>query len=223
LDATDPATDAAPTAPHAGALSGGFMAADHAIYPRSSAMRKPMKFSSSTNAAGSHPSRKRTAKFLVPATAVLVAVLAGPFLSAASAEPTASCTRRPVVCTVNEPNVRQRVTEYPQIELLAGDHVFIEAGGCVQTGGHGLTWKRYVDPASDSDLYHGLISIPGVTSGLSRLSTLVNRSVTVTQNSSLILGYQDNHYEDNGYTAHDDGTANQCKNVGAAWVRLTIT
>jgi hypothetical protein len=186
-------------------------------------MRKPMKFSSSPNAAGSRSSRKRSAKFLVPASAVLVAALAGPFLSTASADPTAACTRRPVVCTVTEPNVLQRVTQYPQIELFAGDHVFIEAGGCVQTGGHGATWKRYVDPASDSDLYHGLISIPGGTSGLVRLSSVVNRSVTVSQDSNLVVGYEDNHYEDNGYYAHDDGTANQCKNVGAAWLRLTIT
>jgi hypothetical protein len=39
----------------------------------------------------------------------------------------------------------------------------------VQTGGHGSTWKRYVDPSSDNGLYHGTISLPGVTNGLTEL------------------------------------------------------
>jgi hypothetical protein len=157
------------------------------------------------------------------AVVVLAAALTGPFLSTASADPTAGCTRRPVVCTVIEPNVRQHESDYPQIELFAGDHVLIEAGGCVQTGGRGKTWKRYVDPAADNDLYHGLISIPGATSGLVRLQGVVGTTVTVAQDTHLTLGYEDDGYEDNGYTAHDDGTGNQCRNVENAWVKLTIT
>src|SRR5215470_7699945 len=65
---------------------------------------------------------------------------------------------------IDEPNVGQRSTDYPII-FHPGDAVTIDAGGCVQTGGSGRTWKRYVDPQGpNSDhLYHGLIEIPGAT------------------------------------------------------------
>jgi hypothetical protein len=168
--------------------------------------------------------RRRT-RLSALAVVVLAAALVGPFLSTANADPTAGCTRRPIVCTVIEPNVGQHVTEYPQIELFAGDHVLIEAGGCVQTGGHGKTWKRYVDPAADNDLYHGLINIPGATSGLVRLQGVVGTTVTVSQDTHLTLGYDDDAYSDNGYYARnqDDGTGDQCRGLGNAWVKLTIT
>jgi hypothetical protein len=170
-------------------------------------------------------SSRKTSRVLVPMTAVLVAALAGPFLSTASADPQAFCQGRqkPITCMVIEPNVRRAETEYNEIQFEAGDRVFIEAGGCVQTGGSGRTWKRYVDPASDSDLYHGLINFDGVTPGLVRLQGLVNTTVTIPQAGHLTIGYEDDGYSDNGYYAHDDGTGNQCRNVGAAWIRLTIT
>lgn len=186
-------------------------------------MRRPLK-RSSTPKTNSRTRMRRTARFVAPASAALVAALAGPFLSTASADPSAGCSRRPVVCTVIEPNVTQHTTNYPQIEFFAGDHVFIEAGGCVQTGGRGKTWKRYVDPAADNDLYHGLISIPGVF-GLTRLQAVVGTTVTVPQDGILTLGYDDDAYGDNGYYARnqDDGTGNQCRNLGNAFVRLSIT
>jgi hypothetical protein len=174
----------------------------------------------------SHPIKgtRRLTRLSALAAVVLAAALAGPFLSTANADPTAGCSRRPpIVCTINEPNVQQHVTDYPQIDLFAGDHVLIQAGGCVQTGGVGSTWKRYVDPAADNDLYHGLISIPGATSGLVRLQGVVGTTVTIPQDTHLTLGYDDDGYSDNGYYAHDDGTGNQCRGVGNAWVRLTIT
>ena len=116
----------------------------------------------------------------------------------------------------------------PEIELFAGQHVFIQAGGCVQTGGHGKTWKRYVDPAADNDLYHGLIAIPGVTFGYVRLSSLVNTTVTIpqsTQGSYLNLGYQDDNFGDNGFGVAQEttGPATQCRGLGNAFVHLTIT
>jgi hypothetical protein len=184
-------------------------------------MRTLMRFSSTNTAGRARSSTKRTSRFLAPVSAVLLAALAGPFLSTASADTSAGCSRT-LVCTVIEPNVHAKQTEYPTIEFKAGDHVRIEAGGCVQTGGHGNTWKRYVDPAADNDLYHGLISIPGVFDQV-RLQGVVNTTVTVPQDGDLILGYEDDGYSDNGYYAHDDGTGDQCRNVGAAWVRLTIT
>jgi hypothetical protein len=39
---------------------------------------------------------------------------------------------------------------------------------------------------------------------------------------NLVLGYEDDGYSDNGYTAHDDGTGNQCRNVGNASVTIVI-
>jgi hypothetical protein len=166
----------------------------------------------------------RVTALLLLVTAVLVAALAGPFLSTASAE-SAGCTHRrpPFKCTVIEPNVRQSQTEYPQIDFEPGDQVLVEAGGCVNIGGNGRRMKRYVDPASDSDLYHGLIHIPGVTPGMERFPAFLNRTFTVPVAGILTLGYEDNGYDDNGYTHSDDGTANQCNGVGSAFVRLTIT
>src|ERR1051325_158363 len=65
---------------------------------------------------------------------------------------------------IRQPNVRQFLTPYPQIRFQPGDRITIEAGGCVQTGGIGKTWKQYVNPKGPNavQLYHGLIWIPGV-------------------------------------------------------------
>ena len=58
------------------------------------------------------------------------------------------------------PGVTQRITQYRQIKFEAGETVFVEAHGCVNTVVDG--WKRYVDPAGGSTdrYYHGLIWIP---------------------------------------------------------------
>jgi hypothetical protein len=51
----------------------------------------------------------------------------------------------------------------------------------------------------------------------------VGRTFVVSgQGGSLVLGYQDDGYSDNGYWGHDNGTGDQCKNVGNAWVHLVI-
>lgn len=172
---------------------------------------------------------------------VLAAALAGPFMSTASANESASCNRTqfPTTCTITEPDVQQSVKGYPQIQLFAGQHVYVEAGGCVQTGGNGLTWKRYVNPvAANRQLYHGLIAIPGATNGFVRLSGVVNTTLLVPEDTNLNLGYEDDGwlnstndgYGDNGYWGRvgddgtrDDGTNNQCRNLGNAWIHLTIT
>jgi hypothetical protein len=164
--------------------------------------------------------------------AVLVAALAGPLVSTASADQYVSCWgQAPRKCLILEPNVKQDWTEYSDVQLAAGDHVLIQAGGCVQTGGKGKTWKRYVDPAANNDLYHGLIYFPGAMTPGHRLQALVNTTVTVPYAGHLFLGYQDDGYadhtnagyNDNGYWGHDDGTGDQCKNVENAWVLLTIS
>jgi hypothetical protein len=168
---------------------------------------------------------------------VLYAILAAAFLSVLLARPEASqrisiqnvnATTR--VVRIDEPTVTQRLTEYRDIVFQPGDVITVNAGGCVQTGGHGSTWKRYVNPsgANADRLYHGLIWIPGVMGGLARIQGWMGRPLVVPQNVAgpafLRLGYEDDGFGDNGYYSHDDGTDNQCKGSGggAAWITLTI-
>jgi hypothetical protein len=137
--------------------------------------------------------------------------------------PGCSSVTLPIVCRITEPVVTQPDTNYP-FSFLPGDHVLVSGGGCVQTGGSGQTWKRYIDPASDNGLYHGLITIPNTTGNRSRLLDVVGRPLVVGgRGGSLSLGYQDDGYGDNGYYAHDNGTGNQCLNSVNAWVEITIS
>src|SRR5438045_1045066 len=120
---------------------------------------------------------RQTARGILVAAVLMVAVLSlsprfNPILvSHAQADGRVSHTVSPDKKTetwrIDEPNVKQRVTPYPQIRFQPGDKVTFDAGGCVQTGGHGDTWKRYVNPSGpDADrLYHGLVWIPGVIGG----------------------------------------------------------
>jgi hypothetical protein len=119
---------------------------------------------------------------------------------------------------------------YNQIGITGGDTILVSAGGCVQTGGHGLTWKRYVDPQGpNSDrLYHGRITLPGLHE--MRIEDFMNQYggtwlAPGTRGEYVILphlSYEDDGPSDNGYTAHDNGTGNQCLNVGSAWVSITL-
>ncbi len=148
------------------------------------------------------------------------------------------------VWRIDHPNVRQAVTAYPSIRFLPGDQVKIAAGGCVQTGGAGQTWKLYVSPGGPNAdrLYHGLIGVPGIApvrnsrngdSGLSRLADFgldprLHQIPSplppgVDANAMfLTLGYEDDGYNDNGYWSHDDGTGGQCKNSVDAFIVLSI-
>jgi hypothetical protein len=130
---------------------------------------------------------------------------------------------------IDEPTVTQKITEYPQIRFQAHDGVLIQAGGCVQTGGSGLTWKRYVDPSGpNSDhLYHGLLQLPSIHSAMARIASAIGTTFTIQAildpaQNFLRLGYEDDNYGDNGYGSHDDGTGAQCKNVGSAYVVVNI-
>lgn len=136
-----------------------------------------------------------------------------------------------VVWQIDKPNVQRRMTEYPNIRFRPGDRIKVEAGGCVQTGGFGnSTWKRYVDPSGwrTDRLYHGLLWIPGATLPLARIRGMVGSTFEVPRDFDhpeilyLRLGYEDDAYGDNGYWGHDDGDDDQCKNVGNAYVRLTV-
>jgi len=134
------------------------------------------------------------------------------------------------VWRIDQPNPRQHTTSYPSIRFQPGDTVSIAAGGCVQTGGIGRTWKRYVNPSGpNSDhLYHGLIWIPGINNALVRIQSFgLNTPHAIPANADpsqlyLRLGYEDDQYDDNSYDGHDDGTEDQCKNVGAAYIVISV-
>ena len=142
------------------------------------------------------------------------------------------------ICTINEPNVTQAETAYPAVVFAPGDILEVNANGCVQTGGHGATWKRYVNPGGDNSdrLYHGLIRIPTGTpgNGLVRIQSIVSNPFVVTGTGVpesqlfLDLGYEDDNYSDNGYTDHDNGTDNQCltdptKSFDGTPAHITVT
>jgi hypothetical protein len=136
------------------------------------------------------------------------------------------------IWTIDEPNVKQARTEYKQITYRKGDVIGISAGGCVQTGGSGQTWKDYVNPLGDkaNPLYMGEILIPGGTQDLEPIARVNKTKVPVQSvpttftaaDMFVTLGYTDDKYGDNGYYKHDDGNSDQCKGVGPAWVELTI-
>jgi C1A family cysteine protease len=130
----------------------------------------------------------------------------------------------------------------PVVKFNPGDKVEIEVGGCVQTGGHGQTWKRYVNPLGDNcdRFYFGTIHMPGSIPGSaipfrllggrnnSQRPDVWNYNLTMPGNISgeeqfLHIGYTDDNYGDNGYWSHDDGNSNQCKNVGNAYLVIKIT
>jgi Carbohydrate binding module (family 6) len=103
----------------------------------------------------------------------------------------------------------------------------IDAGGCVQTGGQGLTWKRYANPdgPKSDHLYFGSMELPGVLAK-TRFRDLMGKTIEIPPgiSPSLILYYEDDYYPDNGYYNPDPGTADQCLGAdgGPAHVTLTI-
>ena len=107
----------------------------------------------------------------------------------------------------------------------------------MQTGGRGRTWKRYVDPRGGAGLlYHGMIRMNGYSAGYQwvPIRQVIGRRLSFGDfvwgeeranpdaPETLALGYKDDDYSDNGYYRHDDGTEDQCRGVGPAWVTVTI-
>lgn len=133
-------------------------------------------------------------------------------------------------CRIDEPNVRQRVSEYKVVRFQPGDRVTVRGGGCVQTGGSGRTWKLYVNPQGPNvdRQYHGLIQIPGAMPDLKRIGDLLEASLVIPASVIdpsqlyLRLGYEDDNYQDNGYWGHDDGIANQCQNMSNAFIEVVV-
>ena len=133
---------------------------------------------------------------------------------------------------IDEPNVKQQFLEFPTITFAPGDKVTVTGGGCVQTGGTGQTWKRYVDPLGPNTdkLYHGMVLIPGAIGQLpatslanfARILIIKGHQYTVgaidePRKAHLWLGYEDDNYGDNGYWGQDAGTQGQCR-IGNGWV-----
>jgi hypothetical protein len=127
-------------------------------------------------------------------------------------------------CTIERPPVNQHETPFPKLVFAPNDKVQVLADGCVQTGGLGDTWKRYVNPTGPeaAHKYHGMIRIPSGTkdSALVEIKDVVEKTITVTGENVdpsqlfLSLGYEDDNYSDNGYDNHDDGSDDQCKTAG---------
>lgn len=171
---------------------------------------------------------------LAAAAVALGAVLAAP--TAARADQTVTCTptANGRVCRIDQPVVNQPSAAVP-LWFDPGDVVLVEAGGCVQTGGHGRTWKDYVNPSGSNSgprnggLYHGLIDLPGAPGGLVPLIDVNHQTRQIPPGLrnhdalQLRIGYADDNYGDNGYSGHDDGDNDQCKGVGPAFIKLTIT
>jgi len=130
---------------------------------------------------------------------------------------------------IDRPIVNHPTTTYPTVRFRPGDHWTIRADGCVQTGGSGSTWKRYVDPRGDNSdrLYYGVVDV--LDGGPMRPirdvqgKTQIVPSNIDTAHAVLRLGYVDDEYGDNSYEDHDDGTQDQCKGVGPAFVIVQIT
>lgn len=134
---------------------------------------------------------------------------------------------------IAHPTVTTAKTYLP-IVVYPGDGIYVRADGCVQTGGHGSTWKRYVLPsgANSSTLYHGQIQIPGAVEGLTNLSSLIGDHAAWSRYfavggvnnfpGQVALGYTDDGYSDNGYYSHDNGTENQCADNIDAYIELYI-
>jgi len=139
---------------------------------------------------------------------------------------------------IDKPIVIRRDQAYDKIVFQPGDRLVFSADGCVQTGGFGDTWKRYVRPrGDDSDhLYFGVMSIPGVFGEIAFRdlfppNSLISRPVVIPQTpfpAVLHTGYVDDDYLDNGYNDHDDGNDDQCKisatnDGGPAHLQIQVT
>ena len=137
-----------------------------------------------------------------------------------------SCSSSPqgdiVHWQIIDPVVTIALTNYQEIYFAPGDKVTFQAGGCVQTGGIGKTWKRYVNPSGPESghLYYGTIQIPGLIDPPARIKDVLNQTLTIPSTSgpvsTLSLGYVDDHYGDNGYWGHDDEQVTNAQALPAA-------
>jgi hypothetical protein len=147
---------------------------------------------------------------------------------------------------IDKPFVAGAFYDYDSIVFQPGDLITLNAGGCVQTGGSGATWKRYVNPggANSDRLYFGTVTIPGAYDPADPNKILQGTAFRSFLNGAphsflipsdfpadgptpnhLRLGYTDDEWGDNGYYRHDDGNDDQCaldRDGGPAWVTITV-
>jgi hypothetical protein len=143
---------------------------------------------------------------------------------------------------IKQPEVKKALQDYKdKIKFLKYDEVVVAGGGCVQTGGTGRTWKRYIDPVgSNSDrLYHGRIWIPGATDGIVRISSIEGLPLVINKfpqhlsqspepdSYFLRLGYEDDNLIDNGYYPKNKNNGSDCALgsdrmpiEGTAWLKI---
>ena len=190
-------------------------------------------------------------RFLLGAAVSVLACSVGFAGSPTQEQVTSSVSGNTTTWRIFRPVITQPEKNYTKIKFEQGDSLTLEAGGCDQTGGLGKTWKRYVDPQGPNAdrLYHGLIRIPGVNEkfkqnpsgpkGLVRLLDMGMKNLSpgrfrgnfvvgdlskvAEKDRYLRLGFEDDGYGDNGYWGRDDGTGDQCKNLGTSYVVITIT
>jgi hypothetical protein len=152
------------------------------------------------------------------------------------------------VYTISNPVVNRPDFAYRGITLEPNDEVRVQAGACVQTGGAGATWKRYVNPSGARSgpfaYYHGTVALPNgfygngarvaadtpiqtvISRGPLLLPELPHATGQPQPTVFLSLGYRDaGDYTDNGYWGHDNGNNNQCAinhDGGNAWVIVQV-
>jgi hypothetical protein len=173
---------------------------------------------------------------IVLSSALVVATSFAATLASAAQTVTPNCYNDPHWYCIDSPVVTQARTPINELVVYQGDRIWLRAGGCAQTGGHGATWKRYVNPSgsNSNSLYHGEIQIPGAVESMTFLNQLIgddgswSRMWTAGEGNpnfqvgTINIGYTDDDYGDNGYWGHDDGTENQCRGVYNAWLHLYI-
>jgi hypothetical protein len=248
------------TYPHAGVFSvtvavsdtGGATATTPTIAIAASPLRPPCDPARGCVIAGSGPPRCTVARPCAPPvpppTLTPTPQLCGPLSTLPWSHCTpctikATTTRNQTEIVISNPVVDRPEYVYSAVVFKPGDVITIRAGGCVQTGGHGKTWKRYVNPSGPNSgpdwpgLYHGTVFIPA---GLLNGQTVTNRSISDVIDrtsatpieipappasgppqplSQLTLGYRDDDppgRSDDGYYAHngDEGTNHQCPTRG---------
>jgi hypothetical protein len=130
------------------------------------------------------------------------------------------------VWRIDSPNVLQQDTTYTPIRFAPLDRVELSAGGCDQNGGHGNTWRHYVDPANDAR-HHGLVRLPGFTN-FQRIMDVAGPSHVMTIPASIIgdgvlhLGFESSDFAAGGYWGRDPGPNDECVGQPNAWVVITI-
>jgi|GEM_PF-3403114 len=135
------------------------------------------------------------------------------------------------VWSIANPNVSTSAeVAYSPIQFKQFDVVSIAAGGCVQRGGSGFSWNRYVNPmdglAGSDSLHYGSFRIPGITGDQRLLAPLRTGAIVIrsqpVEGGTLRLRYRDDGHGDNGYYGHDWGYYEQCRDLGNAWLVITI-